>query len=315
MNDETTATSPPPPPLNDTNNISLSHKFQDKKMYAKLFEEGFNSGDKEVMAFILNQLIAEHCIVESSKLIIDSSNNNNNNSNDKSLHHLLLPASREEKEHSIDGKSNVITYFLGYLTAIPDIVFLVHSWKIFQRPSPQHQQQQHACLVFKFSLTGNKVFNIPTKCSYEDEAADDIDDVDISSRPSTNSSSSSPISQGFNEDTTTSSSSQPPRSIKFRERSRTSKYDSRKRGKIFTLGEHVNTNEMHNHLLVNPQDEISNEQLKDEMSQQMMDIDRSDNTGDLLPSSEKVNIQGVMRFYIDEEQKIYKIQCLHIHGH
>lgn len=217
----------------------------------------------------------------------------------------------EEKESCIEGLEAVVTYFMGYIIAVPDCLFLIHEWKIFNRPSPSPPYHNtHSCLGFKFSFTGTKVFDVDTKCHR----------LAMTDSESISSSNSSSISTSA------------VHSIQFRERSRTSKYDHRKRGKVLTIGEHIRSNEMQDHQLINLEEEITNPDLKESM----MDVDQteadnvmsngegggppttiqssSSSTGDLYRTAQKVNVQGVMRFYLNEQQKIYKIHCIHIRG-
>lgn len=46
-------------------------------------------------------------------------------------------------------------------------------------------------------------------------------------------------------------------------------------------------------------------------------LDKSEDSADigLLIDPSVVNIQGILRFNFDASNKIFRIQCLHLHGH
>ena len=147
-----------------------------RKLYPSLFEEAMNSGDPMILKAILESILSDTSCAEYVKLETETN------------------LAFETIEHA-SGKENVISFFSSYIISIPDCLFLIHGWKIFGRT------ESSSCLVFSFSLSGTKVYNIPTFL---------------------------PNETTFNAKKCSAISMATP-SIKFRGRSRTAKYDSKKR--------------------------------------------------------------------------------------
>lgn len=258
-----------------------SGKKDIRHAYAKLFEDGFNSSDPDGFRDILTKMFADHTVLESYRL--DN----------------ISGKGKEILENATDGTENLIQYFVGYVVSIPDLVFLVHEWKLFPRSSNQ------SCLVFKFSLTGTQTYEFECPCTAEDhtngyvrEASKCEDDKD-----------------GSNKKRST---------VTFRETGRNTKYESRKRNKIYTIGEYVDANQLNPSYMesteesINPTEEDSRQAIVGPAVVDLSGVEtkpRSDTNVVRRTETRKINMVGVMRFHINADLKVWKIHCVHIHEH
>lgn len=243
-----------------------------------------NSSDPDYLRQILSDLVEDCCIVESFKL------------------QQIGNVGSEQLESTIAGKAEVLEYFVGYIVAVPDSVFLVHEWRVFER------SQGNSCLVFKFSFTGNQIFAHDDKCKIETadsgdvrEFADEksIDQLSGQKRPLEN-------------------------SIKFKG---TGSHQSGRGGKkkSKTLGEFVTNNKVQQHH--QPDVEELRREVRDEADRvdpkfegssfneviSQSAISTSD-SNPLLPAS-SMNIRGVMRYTLNDRFRIVKIHCVHFTSH
>jgi hypothetical protein len=247
-----------------------SAEFDKRKLFPKLFEDALNTSDPDAVRSVLSASLSDGCGVDSIKIDISEG--------DKG---------KEILEGSTNGTEAVIQYFIGYVVAVPDSLFLVHEWKLFPRA--------FGCssLVIKFSFTGSKVFELPIKQSCGGSYTHGTSQLEI------------PLNYKH--------------SIKFRERSRTCKYDNRKRQKKITLGEHVESNMVTEGHLVSVREIVNSNSCSssDDNSTSADSLDKSEDSADigLLIDPSVVNIQGILRFNFDASNKIFRIQCLHLHGH
>lgn len=285
--------------LQETSHALTYANPDQRHTFAKHFEDGLNSFDAVMLSDILENMLAEDCVVDSSRL---------NCENNKGT---------EELESSVKGMKDVIDYFVGYMVAIPDMVFLVHEWRIFARAN------QQSCLVMKFSLSGTKIYDFCTDCNVQGATAGSSSDE----------SSVTELSRADLKDS--------KYSVKFRIMSRTSKYENRKRKRISTMGEYVDLNQMKDHhVLELPAEVVAaaspsaaaaiNTASLDDADTQCTDIEPTSSVDtydaeevlgilrvapvvSMLSDAVKVNIVGIMRFHMNESNRVARIQCTHIH--
>jgi hypothetical protein len=215
----------------------------------------------------------------------------------------------EALDRTIEGIDEIASKFVGCVVAIPDSIFLIHEWKIFLRPN------NSCCLVCKFSFTGQRAFDFSTPCiirdfsqrePWDNDSLMEVDDM------------TEDHSLGPN------NSEEKTHSIKFRDTSKTIKYDNRKRGKMFTIGEYVHLNEMKSGNALNLQEEIGyNDDGHDSMvfddahsaateSSLHTTTDSLGNQTSVMTESRTMNADGVMRFHINAQNKISRIQCVRL---
>lgn len=271
--------------------------------FPKLFEECMNSSDGEVLKEAMSRLLVRDCDMEAYRL------DNHQNTGEERL------------EASLHTRDHIIDHFVGMVTSIPDSVFLIHEWKLFPRPN------QSSCLVFKFSMTGTQMFEFESPCTADDHT--------------TGYTRSNWVKHS---DTADRKNVMP--TIKFREGGRTGKYDARRRNKMRTIGEYVDMNRLNEDYRPNTEGNyVSTEAVAEQIWDEIQDaviinahLDDDDDASSLSsPSSrsvdsfeyepkdlpvvnvrrkeiKKVNINGVMRFHINADFKVWKIHCVHMHN-
>jgi hypothetical protein len=114
---------------------------------AKLFEDALNSSDPVELGKIFRSFIAPTCYMDAYG--VDSPGNMD---------------SEETMEVRVVGLENLITYFSAYIIAIPDSIFLIHEWRVFERRSGQ------SCVVFRYSLSGNQILPHDQSCHIREAA-------------------------------------------------------------------------------------------------------------------------------------------------
>lgn len=261
----------------------------------KSFEECLNSGDPDCVKQVLCPIIDEHCVVESYRL------------------KQLGMVGNEELENMIEGKRQVVPYFMGYVVAIPDMIFLIHEWKLFQRGGGV------SCLMFKFTLSGTQIVTHDTKCNIEDDAdaaahvvspvsdaADAADATDDATRVGQK--------RGHDDD---------PDSVKFKATTYQGRQDRRQK-KQKTLGEFVTDNRVYDKHIATVDalvEDATHVPLPDDV--QLVELPPGvtaepaaktvESLG--LQAAVKINMKGVMRFHFNERNQIFKIHCVHFTSH
>jgi len=262
---------------------SSSSIFQDRESIAKRFESCLNSGDSEILVEQLELMLENStCDVESFRL---------QNLND---------ASSEELESSIKGKQAVLEYFAGYPRSIPDLIFLIHEWKIFDRPN------KSSCLVFKFSLSGHQILQMSTRCQSEM--------VDLESGSDTEKAAAE-VGKKRSRDT----------SVHFKDKGHAGggRQDA-KRARGRALGQYISNNAFQSHHRANLADvrkEVSLEGFAaDDSEKYIIELaakadpaatDSNDNNSSVMQESAIINMRGVMRLMLNESNLIYKVRCVH----
>lgn len=259
----------------------------------KAFEDCLNSGDPDCVKQVLCPIVDEHCVVESYRL------------------KQLGLVGNEELENLIEGKRQVVPYFMGYVVAIPDMIFLVHEWKLFQRSGGV------SCLMFKFTLSGTQIVTHDTKCNIEDDApaavaavspvSHDADDAD---------GAGARVGQkrGHDED---------PDSVKFKATTYQGRQDRRQK-KQKTLGEFVTDNRVYDKHIATVDalvEEAEGVPLPDDA--QLVELPPGVAAAPAAKTKEalglqaavKINMKGVMRFHFNERNQIFKIHCVHFTSH
>jgi hypothetical protein len=211
----------------------------------------------------------------------------------------------EEWESGVKGQEEVIKYFIGYITAVPDSIFLVHEWQLFNRA------HNTSCLVFKFSFTGAQIFQHESKCNVDTDVVEytqDFDDLEFWAPSDTKSMTAAVVSDDKAAATTSS--------IKFREMSQ--HRGENKRRKVSTIGQYVNSskvNKEHLPVMQDLKESIAAEPKHDLYT--ILSVEKKDiehDAREILPAAEAVNIRGVMRFSLNQDHQVVKIHCVHIHG-
>eukprot|EP00981_Chlorochromonas_danica_P011086 scaffold3735_cov242-Ochromonas_danica.AAC.4 len=270
--------------------------------FAKKFEDGMNASDPDYLREVLNDMLDDKTIWESFRM--DNLPN--------------CSRGKEVLERSIMGKDSVINHYIGFTTSTPDSVFLIHEWKLFSRPNKQ------SCLIFKFSFTGSQIYEFDSTCMAEDNTHG-------YSRERPNN-----MCMGDKCGSST---------VTFREMNRNTKYESRKRPKFSTIGEYVESSRMREDYapLRDQEHSMNSMYLSEETKTQGWDnyvmettvtIDHANvfptapltlSGGELAAGKRDVlvrrkeakmlNMCGFMRFHINSDHLVYKIQCVHIHQH
>ncbi len=191
-------------------------KSDPRNDFPRIIENAFNSGDPYYFREAFRFLLEPNCRLETLKT---ERKKNKSSSNGSST--LYANDINSSVEQTVIGCDKIVDYFTGCMICIPDAIFLVHEWKLFAR-------QHNGCsLVMKFSYTGSNIFDTDALCIIRDrhqchdrdpDEPDDDDTFDTGPNGSNN-------------------------TIQFRERSRASKYDHRKRNKRSTLGEFISRHE------------------------------------------------------------------------
>eukprot|EP01040_Poterioochromonas_malhamensis_P010212 gene10212-11108_t len=289
--------------------------------YAKALEDLMNCSDPAYVYQAFHQLLDPECKFDAYFL------------QDKGNGETV-----ETLDSSVVGIDEITGKFVGCIVTIPDSIFLIHEWKIFVRPN------NSCCLVCKFSFTGTKVFDFSTPCIFREYPR---------CKPSSGSCSGDDAMQGV-EDTSVLSDQTPStqseqsgdngescgHSIVFKETSKTIKYDNRKRGKQFTVGEYIRHNEMYDCGLPNLQEEVmmvdaeenSPHAIHHHHSQSNLDgddvnsmvtestihnvqnymINGAAHEKGVMSESHAMNAFGLMRFHINGDNKIVKIHCVRL---
>lgn len=209
----------------------------------------------------------------------------------------------EDIESVISGKDQVIPYFMGYIASIPDLIFLIHEWKLFNRAGGL------SCLMFKFTLSGNQIIPNDSKCKIEEEENSDAgiasSEMNLSGKKRNN---------------------PPENSIKFKY----SSYQGRqqdKRKKHKTLGEFVTDNRVYDKhvaqvstLLQDAAQEVLPDEIKpvvvpESVSTTEHKAENMSLESMGLQNALKINMRGVMRFHFNENNQVYKIHCVHFTSH
>lgn len=248
----------------------------------KTFEDGMNSSDPAYLREVLTRLVADKCVLESYRL--DSK----------------MGEGSEVLESSLDGKESIVQYFCGFIISTPDSIFLIHEWKLFPRAGNQ------SCMVFKFSFTGSQVFEYEQSCMASDHTKGYQRSTTDSSTGSNSVSDGSEGSDAGNEEGSSSSSKKrATATVTFKESGRNTKYESRKRKKIYTIGEYVDSSRIGEDFVPLSGEDSSVEVVSGEES----------STATRCKLTKKVNICGVMRFHLNAALHIWKVHCVHIHDH
>lgn len=254
-----------------------------------------NSSDPDVLRKVLLDILDEDCVVDSFKL--QAVNN----------------IGSEELESCVSGRSEVIEYFIGYVNSIPDMIFLCHEWRIFNRPNNQ------SCLVFKFSLTGSQIFQHEMKCNVEDindHLPANYENLDVWGE-AIEASACNNAGKGKQDS---------EHSIKFRDMVH-HRGDLKRRKVTSTIGQYVDLNKVETHHmpeLKELKDDIATEEKIELMPLRSQKIKGANDPTvsmcisprnlQLLQDASKINIRGVMRFTMNDLHRITKIHCVHIHG-
>lgn len=67
--------------------------------------------------------------------------------------------SEETLEVRVVGLDNIGIYFNSLLHVIPDSIFLIHEWQVFERRNGQ------SCVVFSYSCSGNQILPYEQRCN------------------------------------------------------------------------------------------------------------------------------------------------------
>eukprot|EP01031_Cornospumella_fuschlensis_P028159 gene28159-34003_t len=238
-------------------------------------------------------------------------------------HHNL---GTEKIEYAIVSKESVVQYFLNFIITIPDSVFLIHEWKLFPRGPDA------SCLVFKFSFTGSQMYEYESSCLAQDNVSGYVKEPKNAKHSRKRAAAAS---------------------VTFKESSRNSKYEARKRNRQYTIGEYVDSNRVTEEYKAQTAANVEEgaveekEGEEEEGSSDGEEADEADGLGEdgtHSPSKEsadatslvtattvsavsevtpatmkkqgvrKINMIGVMRFHINAQHLVYKIHCVHIHG-
>lgn len=114
---------------------------------AKLFEDALNSSDPAEVERIFQSFMAPTCYMDT--YCVDYPGNKD---------------SGETMEVRVVGLQNLVTYFSAYIITIPDSIFLIHEWRVFERRNGQ------SCVVFRFSLSGNQILPHDQRCHIRETA-------------------------------------------------------------------------------------------------------------------------------------------------
>eukprot|EP01033_Poteriospumella_lacustris_P016944 gene16944-12125_t len=118
-----------------------------KGQCAKLFEDAMNSSDPMTLSTIFSSFIDPTCYMDAYRVespgCLDS---------------------EETLEVRVIGLKNLIAYFGAYVIAIPDSIFLVHEWHVFERRSG-------SCVVFRYSMSGNQILPHDQRCNIREVAS------------------------------------------------------------------------------------------------------------------------------------------------
>lgn len=195
-------------------------KTDPRNDFPRIIENAFNSGDPYYFRETFRFLLESNCRLETLK----TERKNTKSSTTTAQSTLYANDINASVEQTVFGCEKIADYFTGCMVSIPDAIFLVHDWKLFAR-------QNNGCsLVMKFSYTGSNIFDTDALCiirdrhQCHDRDPDDPDEDDDTT---------------FDTDTGGGGMN----TIQFRERSRASKYDHRKRNKRSTVGEFISRHE------------------------------------------------------------------------
>jgi hypothetical protein len=263
----------------------------------KAFEDCLNSGDPDCVKQVLCPIVDEHCVVESY-----------------ALKQLGLVGS-EELENLIEGKRQVVPYFMGYVVAIPDMVFLVHEWKLFQRGGGV------SCLMFKFTLSGTQIVAHDTKCNI-------VDDADAATDAATD--AVSPVSHDADEvvGQKRGHGSEDPDSVRFKATTHQGRQDRRQK-KQKTLGEFVTDNRVYDKHIAATVDVLVQDAAAVPLPHDAQLVELPPGVASAaapeaaartkealgLQAAAKITMKGVMRFHFNERNQIFKIHCVHFTSH
>ena len=118
-----------------------------KGQCAKLFEDAMNSSDPMTLSAIFSSFMDPACYMDAYRVespgCLDS---------------------EETLEVRVIGLKNLIAYFGAYVVAIPDSIFLVHEWHVFERRSG-------SCVVFRYSMSGNQIIPHDQRCNIKEVAS------------------------------------------------------------------------------------------------------------------------------------------------
>lgn len=269
---------------------------QDRGSIAKRFESCLNAGDSEILVEQLEPMLENStCDVESFRL------------------QNLKDANSEELESAIKGKTAVLEYFAGYPKAIPDLIFLVHEWKVFERPN------KSSCVVFKFSLSGHQILQMDTRCKTEEEEVvdnSDSDDQETAAEQQQGEKSAAAVSAEVG-----SKRGRDP-SVHFIEKGyRSGGRQDVKRTRGRALGQFIADNSLQSHhraSLADIRKEVSLEEVAADGSEKYITElaakagpVMAENNSSVMQESALINTRGVMRLMLNESNLIYKVHCVH----
>lgn len=229
-----------------------------------------NSSDPEVLRAVLTEMMEESCVFEVFRL-------------EKSG-----MESKEIFEQLMDSRDSIIQYFIGYLEAIPDSLFLVHEWRVFER---SHGTR---CTVFKFSMTGNKISDYEDKCKIDEE--DLLLHLPEDERALV-------LSRKRGQDP----------SVHFKASRAAHRND--KKARVKTLGEFVTDHYVQDHHRADVSQLADDAHHEADIQDQKENHSHSTHLPCLqcakLQEATQVNFRGVMRFTFNEQARIFKVNCVH----
>ena len=283
---------------------NITPKDDIRNTFPKIWEEVLNSSNPELVNHIFGEIMDPNCVFEG---------------------HIVSQqfdgTSSDQLDFTINGVDAIAARFIACVVAVPDSLFLVHEWKSFLRPN------NFCCIVLKYTFTGFKPYDYEIPCALHEEnipsssEEDSIVDLDVSS------------SDGESRKTSNDYEEAPIPSVQFRELSKTIRYDNRKRGRLFTLGEFIASNQISKklHSLEENNTTPSNGLEKFSLSSLSAEdansvgsgsgsespsiqttTDLSGNQLTTRKAGQIVNLRGVLRMHINSDNRIFKLHCVRL---